>query len=769
MAHSLIPETGALCTRATDFLGWGGWKLRLDEAEDTTDLPPPLPQVELTAPPVDIDACRGFVRAATNGEAILVNLMTASLLLPTTSRRIVIRDQPDRGWRWIACLLDLLPQASARHVTISTYQFDTADAADINATVAGSGFSLNPTQREFEFFVFEPEVGLSPSFPNRDPAQLAEATRYAETIVRWYLDDEARFHAFLSFMDSFKPCLVDRSLVTGLMLFDGSLATQQAFGVELERLIAFVREKVLPEHFGRSVELLYRLAGSQAATPQFESIHRIVGMCLEMKAAVGERASASYAFGGWLKLFDLALDRPDQFEARVDQTWQLLVDQFDPAIGYRLLLTDSHMAVLRDCYRRADPAALQMVASYLIKAVQSQGGGAEHPDVTEMALIAARGPQPRPCLAAIFSSLETVRAQAALFARLDNADRSLRPVLAQCLLDLTTQNAAQAWTLRRELFDNGLDDLLLAEFGALIATDDKQAVYRNYLSDASAKAPRYHNEAAGDLARIYWSGLGDSERAKQALDWLTARSSPVVDRSMTGELARYANEALSLGPMPISTIVVQRIGEIARAESICLQPDRPALAQALRAFNESGDSRPLLAAAPGLFEGLRADEYAFVSESLLRRGWSVAKSVEDQATLIETLHHPQLGRALATVYARLVREALKAGRCGDLVAATVFAWIEQVTTPGPIAQTAKLALGGLADELASRREDEIVDVFRKLRQLFNEVPESDKGRYDDALASFGELVRRGEGSLSNTLRNIGHRLFEVANPFRRRH
>jgi hypothetical protein len=774
MAHTLVPEQGPLSVRPTNYLDWAGWKLRLAEAEDTTELPPPLPPIDLTDPVGQARNGGDFVAATPNGEAILIDLLTALVLVRATSRRIVIRDLPDHGWRWIACLLELVPLGSALDVTISTYQFDPIDAADVNATVDGSSFSFNATQRDYEFFLFEPATGLRPNFPDRDRELLADARRYADTIVRWYLHEPGHMQKFASFMEHFKPCRVDRSLVVGLMLFQQSTSREAAPGVEFRRMVDFIREYTRPDSWAQSIELLIQVLMSKPDGAQFDDIYEVVRLCFETKGASDPDAIAIQAFKGWLALLDLALEDPDKYATRVDQCWSEIAGQFDPSIGYRLLLADDQMDLLRNHYRRAEATSLALISRYLIKAIRAsiREPVIEHTDVREMALAAANGLRPRPCLAAVFSALNDIRETGALLVYLDAAVDSndqLRPVLAECLHDLTCRNIATEWALRRLLYDHGLSELLTAEFAKMIASGDKQKVYRSYLREASVRIPQYCESVQSDLTRLYWLSLDEPQRTDQAWDWLNAKSSFPLDQNVLREVAIYGNRRVSIDPRDLSQSgPARRLAEIAAAQNIELRPDRPTIRQLLGGIDSGRDSAALLFKAAPLIAELQEDDYAFAISLVLRRMLLVTKSVAEHVGLITQIYRAPFEDAFVDVYGSVIEAVFKAGKQNGGMAEIILSWVHLANFPAPMPHTAISILDGLATQLSARRESEIAVVFQTARQLIGPNKNRDTAIYLNRLARFEANVNDRQSSLANSLRNMGRKMMERANPFKGR-
>jgi hypothetical protein len=774
MAHTVVPEQGQLLERPTNYFVWAGWKSRLTEEEDTSESPLPLPAIELPNLRECSGTARDFVTATPNGEAILVDLLTALLLVRATSRRIVIRDLPDHGWRWITCLLELVPLASALDVTISTYQFDPIDAAEVNATVEGSGFSFNATQRDYEFFLFQPATGLKPTFPDRDRALLAEVRRYAETVVPWYLREPQRLQEFSSFMDSFKACRVDRSLGIGLALFEQSASPQTPTITQFRQIVDFIGEYTPPAGWPRSITLLLQVLKSRSDSAQFDDIYEVVRMCLRAKSASDSASIAVQAFTGWNALLDLALDEPAKYSASVDQCWTEVTSHFDPSLGYRLLLADDRMDRLRNQYRRADTASFVLVSRYLIKAIRAshQEPLVEHPDVRELALIAANGSQPQLCLAAVFSSLKGISETGALLAYLDataDANEPIRFTLAQCLSKLTSANGETGWALRRLLYDQGHCDLLTAEFATVIEAGEKRKTYVSYLRDASTKIPIYYQSTHPELTRIYWQSLDEAGRASQAWDWLNAKSLPPLGPDILREVAIYANQTLSIDPRDSSQLAsASRVADVAAAQTVDLRPDRPAIRKLLNGIDRGRDSTELLAEAAQLFADLREDEYAFAIDLILRQRLLLTKSVEDHVGLVTRIYCARFDDAFADVYRSAIEDVLKTRKLGNGAAAVILAWIHLTSFPAPMSRTAKSVLDGLAAQLATRRNSEIAAVCQSARLLVGPRKNEDTIRYFARLARFEESVREHQSSLVNSLRNMGRKLAERANPFRRR-
>jgi hypothetical protein len=769
MAHTLVPEQGPLPLRPTDYLNWTGWKRLLSQAEDTDQSPPPLPPVDLGGITAAATGNRTFAEAAPDREAVLVNLLTALGLVRATSRRIVIRDMPDQGWRWIACLLELLPLGSALDVTVSTYQFDSIDAADINATVNGSNFAFSATQRDYEFFMFEPAAGLKPTFPDRDPDLLAQARRYATTIVGWYLRDPERLRKFIAFMDSFKPCPADGSLAAGLALFQASSQAEMGT-IEFRQLLDFINEYTRPGSWDRSITLLHQALASRTEGEDFENILQLVRLCISTAKQADRDAMAAHAFKGWLALLDLAVEDPGKYAARVDQCWSEIAGHFDPAIGYRLLLGEDQMELLRNHYRRQDPQSLALISRYLIGAVRAsfRGPVAQHPDVCDMALAALNAANPRPCLAAIFLTLNDIGETAVLLRYIDThagSDPKLQSALADSLHDLLRPYGEKAWPLRQLLYDHGLSALLLAEFGRIVASGNKQKQYANYCKEAAALAPKYFESVKSDLAGLYWDSLDEPQQAEQAWDWFSKRPLPALDRTVMHQVVDRVNDRLSVDPREAAQAeLARRLAETAAAHGIELRPNRPALRKLLGEMDRGADKAALLSRASPLIADLAESEYAVATEIVLRQMLPLTNGADEHIELVSRLHSAPFELEFVEIYASELSKVIKSSRQASGVATIVLAWIALSNFKHPASGR---ILEQLAVQLAARRQNEIAEVFRNARSIIEKNEET--GPYLKGMARLEAEVRKRQRSFGNALRNIGRSLIDRANLLKGRH
>jgi GTPase-associated protein 1, N-terminal domain type 2 len=344
-AHTLVSEQGPLPRRPTGYFGWSGWQTWLAPEQDGAEAPLPLPLLDLAA--VDGWAFDGreFVSSVRDGSSLLADMAAALLLVRPLRRPIVIRDLADQGWRWIACLLDLLPLATARDLTISSYEIDATNLADINATIAGGARAFDSPQQARELFLFEPATGICPKLPDTDPQLLSQARHFAVTAVSWYLQEPERLQQFHAFMGSFEPCPADRILATGLDLFERRWSPHSIDIVEYRQLAEFVTGHTRPGSWSPSINLLRELVAAQPNDVRFDEIERVVVLCTQVPPDDADGV-ATLAYGAWLEQLGLALQQPLPDAARIEQRWDELAARFDPTAGGALLLADDRIAAL---------------------------------------------------------------------------------------------------------------------------------------------------------------------------------------------------------------------------------------------------------------------------------------------------------------------------------------------------------------------------------------------------------------------------------------
>ncbi|MGA2127041.1 MAG: hypothetical protein ABSG76_12905 [Xanthobacteraceae bacterium] len=763
MAHTLVTENGPFPARSTDYLGWTGWQRHLPPEQDTMEPPAPLPMLEVSEIAVAPADGRAFVTARPNGAALLVDLMTCLMLVRSTGRRVVIRETADAGWRWIACLLELLPLATAVEVAISTYQFGHADTADVNATVDGSEFTFGPSERDHEFFVFEPALDLRPVLPDRDQALLAGARRYAETVVAWHLHDPARLQRFAAFMASFKTCPPDESLARGLAMYRQSDARDQAGREKLGDMLEFARAHTRPGDWSRSLRILLEGRAAGGAPDGFDDAGEIIRVCLAVDDRTDRPALAAVAFEAWFSMLLCALEDPVRYGPRVNQCWTEIATRFrgSPGLGR---LDGSHVERLR---RRigTDPKAISLVAPYLVQAIHAAPAGAAiHPALRELARAAAGAAM----LPAVVSQLATAPDIAAVIDDLDTMDLpgdGLRSQQVESLSDLRSRNPALAWAVRRLLLERGRSELLVEEFTRMLADDDPRGTYDRYMRAAAAAIPDFHAAMHRDLARPYWDSLSAPARARQAWDWLGARSMPMLDTRLLGDVTTYASQLVPIDPRRHTPeTVASRIDELVVAQQIKLRPDRPAIRRVLGQVASMADKRPPLAELAPLLAGLDGDEYG-VALDVVFQALAAAVPAHRHLNLLEPLLPPLDLRTFVTAYRSAIKRALVGGKRQGEMPALIAGWIGAETS-GPLGVAARPVLAALAGLVAARRDGEIAELIDSVRRLIDCGPRDPHRQR--ALQRFADDVREQQSPLSRAILAIGQKIRDGGNWFRDR-
>ena len=187
-AHTLIFEEPPP-TWPLDLLFWDGWVDGLDPADDTDDVPPPLPEVDLVEPEpaFPLDVLQEFLGEHAGAEPVVERALRA--LLHGGERPLVLRDAHDEQREWLAAVHRALPLQVARRLRVSSLQADTQRLGDLNATVHGSSLALDATQRRYQLYAIDLPHGPHsevPESPEGWPAAAARMlVRDPASLVRW--------------------------------------------------------------------------------------------------------------------------------------------------------------------------------------------------------------------------------------------------------------------------------------------------------------------------------------------------------------------------------------------------------------------------------------------------------------------------------------------------------------------------------------------------------------------------------------------------------
>ena len=165
----------------------------------------------------------------------------AVLLGRDSSRAVVIRDTPNRGLYWVACLQKLFPPEHARALSYSTYQDDPRGCANVNATTGETDFTFDESERRFRFYMFDLATGQHSELP---PAE----DGYPAVAARWLAEEHGTLAAFFEFMKLFDHRQPEPGLIAAVHLFELSRGRLSAVnGERLAAMIAFASSHATPE------------------------------------------------------------------------------------------------------------------------------------------------------------------------------------------------------------------------------------------------------------------------------------------------------------------------------------------------------------------------------------------------------------------------------------------------------------------------------------------------------------------------------------------
>jgi hypothetical protein len=198
-AHTLVLAEGPPAELwPIDLYEWPGWQLRLAAEDDTEATPPELPVVTLDRSQAGESfrwpELQEFLRERSGRVERLANLGRALLLALETARPVVVRDTPNAGLYWSACLQKLLPPALAWPLSWSSYQDDSRTSAQVNATSGETDFVFTEAEARFRFYLFDGEDGLASELP-------AATDDYPAVAAGWLAHEPARLVAFFAFVE----------------------------------------------------------------------------------------------------------------------------------------------------------------------------------------------------------------------------------------------------------------------------------------------------------------------------------------------------------------------------------------------------------------------------------------------------------------------------------------------------------------------------------------------------------------------------------------
>ena len=196
-----------------DLYGWEGWVAGLGAGEEDRS-PEMLKALALDdfadsrRPDLSFEKLAEFLQGRAEGaggggsRAELAKMVRAVFLRTGDSRNLVVRGRTaEEGVYWLACVQKAFPRSCWPAVACSTYQFGPRSALPVNATVEGTDFGFDETQRKFQFYMFDFTGGEQSEVPvdGSDGA----AGEYADKVAEWMTRKPKRLAGFHDFAERF--------------------------------------------------------------------------------------------------------------------------------------------------------------------------------------------------------------------------------------------------------------------------------------------------------------------------------------------------------------------------------------------------------------------------------------------------------------------------------------------------------------------------------------------------------------------------------------
>lgn len=588
-AHTLVLENGGAPNLwPIDLYEWDGWKNGLSPEEDSEEIPPSLPSVDLSSvPPAEsfrFEELKAFLDEKPGRGDLLARMGRAVFLGRASSRALVIRDTPTHGLYWIACLQKLFTPQHAAALTFSTYQDDPRGCAAVNATTGETDFTFDESERRFRFYEIDLTGGTQSDIP--------EATDdYPAIAARWMAENPARLQQLYDFLRLFDHREPEAALVSAVHLFELSQGTEPApGGDQLTGMIDFAARHATGEGRVRLLEVLGRATEIDGGLPRAEDYDPLIRFLAAGARETGRPEHRALAFRAWTSLLRHHLLAAGNGQATAEVTWEHLQSELGPHVSELAALVLAHPPESR----QLAPLPLAVLA-FLLRitwsclVLQRRTPAWEHPEAAALLLAVAQ--QKSDVALASLALLLVVPNEAepllAVSRRLrdtwveNGQDRrkvslGVGRALGRCLARMDRSAAA---TLRRRLEEQKEWDLLYGEWLDLAdRTEDTLAAFTNYRSLIFASHPRYEQACLAWVAESLLHRLPADRLPGVALDWLRHGE---IDR-FPGDLAatciQHAASAVSLDPADREAEeAARRVADAAARRKIALRPDRPLL------------------------------------------------------------------------------------------------------------------------------------------------------------------------------------------------
>ncbi len=757
-AHTLVAEDGLEPERwPIDYYEWTGWQEGLDPQEDTEEMPPPLPAVDLgQVPPAEsfnLEELREFVKEEPGRLELLARMVRAVLLRDETSRALVIRDSAINGLFWIACIQKLFPPTHATALSFCTYQHDPRGCADVNATTGETDFAFDEAERRYRFFEFDLTTGVHSEVPDVEDD-------YPALAARWLHEDADLLDRFFQFMSLFEHRSVEPSLSSALHLF--ALSEGEATEPEGERLAAMIEFAarfataegrvrlldVVSEQFGR-IEPLKR-------SRDYESVLRFLTDGAAQTGLLRHRAAALEAWKS-LVLHHL-LQRGEGLEI-VQSTWADMRTRLSGHLDELASLYLSEPVWEAETTQAPSPEPYLFLLAATKQSLEDSGNlpAWQQPELGSLTTVLIREwglqealkvlklvQQPETELAAMIRLVLEVSTQ---LTATDEPNQcayqigaALQPVLASAPKPL-------AESVRRDLDQPPTREVLFGEWQEICRqARDPLSAYERYQRDVLTMLPEYRRHCGLWVASSLLKGLPESSSISVALTWLENRRFSDSPQWFARQCLELANRGVTLDPkqkkaQEAASLVAQTASEL----GLALTPDRPLLCRALIAARNGSIGKLPLKEVGKALRDIDSTDYQRFLAGFLEAALNQADNKKEHQQALLALYANEHVELLKTNYWQYFKSRRK-NRWPECLQGALKFWLAFDSTGkslGHLAPLEKTGMQGLAlalSKLNAKRYQAVQQSLNKARVRGRPLT---RWRWIE-----GEIERRKQGLLS---------------------
>ncbi len=584
-AHTLVVDAVHLPVWPLDYYEWNGWKRCLLPDEDSDVAPEPLPSVLLAdiAPgqSFSFEELRLFIAEAPERKALLATMVRAVLHNTATSRAVMIRDSFLNGLFWTACVHKSFPLPYAKHLSLSTYQFDERNCAVINATVPGTQLTCDEAQAKYQFFVFDLIEGRNSQVP-------AAGQGYADAVSGWLADGPEPIESFFRFTSLFSHEQAEPSLDALAWLYRWSIDDRVTLNAKQRAaVLAFAERHVRPGKHGEVLPGLSRIASTLDGPETGQEQRCYLRFLAHCAANSGEVHHRHQTIQLWLDIFDrfIANDPALVDDARRDLFESLRGFAAEIAAGF---LGARHWGQFKSHLGSLVPDVLERVLSEVQAANRELG---RYPTWDQ--------PEARTVITALLRSGEPLDQAAERILRVLGADEDSVVGLCRSAMEgedtlaenrgeafgralariLAAKRPAFAQSVRKRLDDTGATAVLYGELTyARVQWTDAEASYQRYAQSVLRELPGYERKYGERIARELVADWQRDRIGRQAKRWLDGLDIPSASTGFLRQCVLWVNAALPLDSRNSEwTEWAFRLEELARKYDVRLIPNRPAL------------------------------------------------------------------------------------------------------------------------------------------------------------------------------------------------